>query len=94
MTSRNYDKEYKNFLKAVYKRAGRRCSYPQCRKCSHLQVHHITTWANMPSARFNPDNGIPLCKYHHNMVKGKEYIWADFFRAVVEKQKHDNTSGQ
>jgi hypothetical protein len=91
MVGRKYDERYRQFLIAVYKRDGRKCQHPDCKRRSSLQVHHISRWVDNPMMRFNPINGIVLCTYHHKKITGSETIYAPLFRTIVlrnqEKKK-------
>lgn len=83
MPARRYDERYRQFLIAVYKRDGSKCQYPGCKRRHSLQVHHITRWADNPMRRYNPANGIVLCKIHHKQVTGKESAYAVVLRQIV-----------
>ena len=66
MTQRNYeDPNYKKWRKEVYRRDGFKCRWPNCKARRGLNAHHIKTWAHYPGLRFDPNNGITLCRYHH-----------------------------
>lgn len=50
-----------------------RASYPAgwaCRLCRNIgsDVHHIESKKAHPALRHDPDNGIPLCREHHNLA--------------------------
>lgn len=64
----NNDKEYKNFRYKVRRRDKACCRWPFCKARKGLQVHHIFRWADFPHLRYDPDNGITLCKTHHKYV--------------------------
>jgi predicted restriction endonuclease len=52
-----------------------------------LNAHHIKNWAEFPGLRFVVQNGISLCKYHHDMIKGMEETYAPtFMRIIASKQ--------
>jgi hypothetical protein len=48
----------------IYKRAGNKCEY--CGKEGSLNAHHIFSRSNRP-IRWDTDNGICLCPYHHTL---------------------------
>lgn len=71
--------EYKKWAKSVYKR-----DYWTCQMCNEhcnagIQAHHIFSWKNYPSQRFNTDNGITLCSECHNLTRKKEDEWIGYF---------------
>jgi hypothetical protein len=74
---RNFgDPQYKEWRKKVYARDRHQCRWPHCGSRKKLNAHHIKTWAHFPGLRFEVANGITLCKYHHDMIKGMEEIYA------------------
>lgn len=87
---RNFkDPQYKQWRQEVYSRDNYKCQWPGCDLHKKLNAHHIKTWANYPGLRFDVNNGITLCKYHHDYIKGMEdnyeYI---FLKIVYENAKH------
>jgi hypothetical protein len=82
---RNYqDPQYKAWRKAVYARDKRKCMWPKCCSRKKLQAHHIRRWADYPSLRYEVDNGITLCKSHHDMIKNQEDYYAYFFLTILQ----------
>jgi len=55
------------------------------RKRKQLEVHHIMTWADAGTLRFDPGNGITLCKGCHKDITGKEVYFQSSFLAIVQK---------
>jgi hypothetical protein len=85
---RNFnDPQYKKWRKAVYKRDGYKCRWPNCSLKRKLNAHHIRTWANFPGLRFDIENGISLCSYHHNLIKGMENIYESTFLRILANDK-------
>lgn len=85
---RNYgDPQYKKWRKAVYKRDGYKCRWPNCNLKRKLNAHHIKTWANYPGLRFEVSNGISLCSYHHNLIKGMENIYESTFLRILANDR-------
>ena len=42
-----------------------------CRLCGStegIEAHHIVPWDADPGQRFNPNNGITLCRLHHDRI--------------------------
>jgi hypothetical protein len=67
------DPRYKAWRAAVRRRDGYRCK--RCRSRRRLHVHHIRPWAEFPTLRFEPANGLTLCRACHRQMHGRE---ADF----------------
>lgn len=88
MTLRNYnDPLYKEWRKKIYARDNHCCQWPGCNKKKKLNAHHIRKWASFPGLRFEPTNGITLCRDHHNMIKNQEEAYESVFYKIV-MQKH------
>lgn len=84
---RNYqDKQYKDWRKAVYSRDNHTCQWPGCDQKTKLNAHHIKTWSEYPSLRYQISNGITLCKYHHKMIHGMEEIYESSFSQIVARK--------
>jgi len=84
MTYRDYnDPLYKKWRKDVRARDGQKCRFPGCTKRRPLHVHHIIKWASAQGLRYSIQNGITLCKTHHNMVNGKEENFASLFYGIL-----------
>lgn len=77
------EEQYKRFTGAVRKRDKNKCRFPQCKTQEKIQVHHIKTWAKNPELRYSVGNGICLCKYHHELIRGKEEEYAGIFLQIL-----------
>lgn len=85
---RNFkDPQYVQWRQNVYKRDGFKCQWPNCNNKTRLNAHHIKNWANFPGLRFISDNGITLCRGHHDHIKGMEEIFASTFMRIVASKK-------
>jgi len=85
--TRPIDNNYKHWRSQVYKRDRYTCQWPKCGGKKYLNAHHIRRWSDYPGLRFNPNNGITLCRRHHNFIHGNEDGYAPlFFKIVAAKQ--------
>jgi predicted restriction endonuclease len=85
---RNFgDSQYKDWRKKVYTRDKYKCRWPNCILKRKLNAHHIKTWADFPGLRFDVNNGITLCKYHHDLIKGMEDIYAETFLRILANDR-------
>ena len=51
-------------------------------------MHHIKRWVDCPGLRFDINNGITLCRAHHDMIKGDEHVYESvFFKIVANNAK-------
>lgn len=71
----------------VYKRDKFKCRWPGCNSKGGLNAHHIKTWANYPGLRFEPNNGITLCRKHHKMIQGMEDIYEATFLKILANDR-------
>ena len=95
MDERNYDDPlYKKVRADTLKRDRFCCQWPNCGSNKQLRVHHIRTWAEHPSLRFVLNNLITLCKYHHDMIWGKEENYEAVFFQIIKRNKDDKRSKQ
>lgn len=85
---RNFkDPLYIKWRKDVYKRDNFKCQWPHCGATNKLNAHHIKNWAQFPGLRFLVDNGITLCRFHHDMIKGMEENYAATFMRIIASKK-------
>jgi len=77
------DEQYKKFRIHVLKRDKFKCQMPNCKTKKNLHVHHIKTWATASSLRYEPKNGITLCKRCHKSITGKESHYETLFREII-----------
>ena len=78
-----YDPQYSKFRAEVRKRDNYMCRWPACGATRKLQVHHIRRWADFPILRYQPSNGITLCKTHHKLIKGNEDCYIELFTKII-----------
>jgi len=76
--------EYIKWRKDVRKRDKYKCQFPNCISKTKIQCHHIQKYADNVLLRFATNNGICLCKEHHEFVRGKEEIYAPLFMNIVQ----------
>lgn len=83
--NRQFDSpEYTKWRKDVRKRDKAKCQFPACQSRIKIQCHHIQKYADNPLLRFATNNGICLCKEHHDFIRGKEEIYAPLFMNIVQ----------
>lgn len=53
-------------------------------KCdSRLEAHHILRWSKFPELRYEVNNGITLCRFHHPRKRNDEMRLSPFFQELV-----------
>lgn len=81
---RNYnDPLYKTWRQKVRARDKHMCAWPNCKCRKKLQVHHIKRWATVPAMKYDVNNGITLCKEHHDLTKGREESFEPVFYRLI-----------
>ena len=84
-SNRNRDPNTRLWVKAVLDRDNHTCQCCNSRRSLTLIAHHIDSWKEFKSDRFNVDNGVTLCEnchkaYHKRWGKDKAnhnsfYFW-------------------
>lgn len=49
-----------------------------------LEAHHILNWMAYPELRYDINNGITLCQFHHPRKRVEEQRLIPFFQSMVE----------
>jgi len=81
---RNYsDPLYVRWRKQVYSRDGHSCQL--CGSKKLLEAHHIKRWSDFPQLRFDPNNGVTLCRVCHKKVTSSEENWEALFIKIVAR---------
>ena len=82
--NRNYkDPQYTKWRKQIKSRDKFTCQWPGCNVKQKLHAHHIYKWSEFPGLRFHINNGITLCKSHHDYIKGCEDNYRQFFTNLI-----------
>lgn len=88
---RNYnDPQYKKWRQLIKKRDNNTCQWPNCNSKKKIHAHHIQKWADFPGLRYHPQNGICLCKTHHDLIKDNEENYASFFNSILLNKLRKN----
>lgn len=73
--------EYKEWRLAIYRRDKFMCRI--CGKQHTLEAHHIYPKRDYPELVFDTNNGITLCKEHHEETYSKEYDFIIKFQSII-----------
>lgn len=85
--SRDYtDPTYKKWRQAVRARDKGICQWPNCNSAKKIHAHHIMPWGRFPSLRYDINNGICLCKNHHDLIKNNEESYIGLFSNIILKK--------
>ena len=84
--------EFQDWRKKVFKRDDYTCLL--CRKRGvYLEAHHIKRVIDYPELSLDTNNGTTLCRPCHNKTKGKEALYEDTLRVIMEKEKQFSEKG-
>jgi len=82
------DYAYQNWVKQVKKRDNNTCRINNKDCSGHCIVHHILPWRDYPELRYEINNGITLCLFHHPRKRAEEKKLIPFFQELVEVKEH------
>lgn len=80
-----YDVAYKQWMLNVKNRDGWRCKIANGDCSGRLEAHHILPWRSHPELRYQLNNGITLCHYHHPRKREDESRLSPYFQELVLK---------
>lgn len=78
-----HDPEYKQFRKKVCNRDNWKCKINNSDCEGRLEVHHILGWKDNPELRYEVNNGITLCHFHHPHKRKDENKLSPYFQKLV-----------
>jgi hypothetical protein len=78
-----YDSRYRYWMNQVKNRDNRKCKISNKDCEGRLEAHHILTWSEYPELRYNIDNGITLCKFHHPRKKEEVEKLSYYFQELI-----------
>ena len=76
--------EYRNWRLEVYKRDNYKCRINNCDCAGRIIAHYILGFTKFPELRYNINNGITLCLFHHPLKRIEEQRLIPFFQQMVE----------
>lgn len=77
------DSAYKEWRKEVWLRDNFKCKIgnPDC--LGKIEAHHILGWSSHPELRYQINNGITLCHFHHPRKREEEKRLIPTFKEIV-----------
>jgi len=77
--------EYKLWRETVFGRDRYICQMPGCKQLErYLQAHHIKKFSKYKDLRYEPTNGITLCKTCHGSIKNREEQYEEMFNEILK----------
>lgn len=77
------DSASKDWAKQVKSRDGWKCKISNKECYGRLEAHHILSWKYYPEVRYDVNNGISLCHYHHPKKRKDEIESIDFLKKLL-----------
>lgn len=81
-----HDPRYKQWHQAVKNRDGWKCKISNSDCSGRLEAHHILPWSKFPDLRYEVNNGIALCHFHHPRKREDEIKLSPYFQSLVASQ--------
>lgn len=78
-----YDSKYKIWMRSVKNRDGWKCRTANQECSGRLVAHHILAWRAHPELRYEVNNGITLCHFHHPRKTKDEMRLAPYFMKLA-----------
>ena len=80
---KNKDSAYSAWRKTVWLRDNFACKIgnPDC--VGRIEAHHILRWAEYPELRYEVNNGITLCHFHHPRKRNDEMRLSPYFQELI-----------
>ena len=78
---------YTDWQKAIRQRDNNECKMINSDCNGILECHHILSWREHPELRYDINNGILLCKYHHPRKYVEEKRLSPYFISLIIQNK-------
>ena len=82
------DSAYKDWRKSVRDRDGWKCKISNGDCLGKVVAHHILPWAKFPELRYETNNGITLCRFHHPRKREDEMKLSPYFQGLVSNNRN------
>lgn len=82
-----HDPNYKQWCRGVKNRDGWKCKISNGDCSGRIEAHHILGWKDYPSLRYQLNNGIALCHFHHPRKREEETKLSPYFQKLVAPQE-------
>lgn len=74
---------YTEWRKNVYTRDRHECKLKNDECKGRIEAHHIYNWVDFPELRYNVNNGITLCHFHHPIKWSEEDRLIPLFLKII-----------
>jgi hypothetical protein len=80
---KHLDGKYREWMKAVKDRDSWKCKMGNEDCSGRVVAHHILRWSLFPELRYEVNNGITLCAFHHPLKINDEKALAPTFKELI-----------
>lgn len=77
------DVAYKEWRKSVWSRDGFKCKIESAECEGRIEAHHILGWREYSELRYELNNGITLCHFHHPRKRKDEKRLSPYFQDII-----------
>jgi len=74
---------HKEWSDSVKNRDNWKCRISDENCSGRMESHHILSWKDYPELRYDTNNGICLCKYHHPRKRKEEISLIPIFQQII-----------
>lgn len=78
-----FDSRYQEWSLCIKKRDNWKCKIADKNCSGRLESHHILPWKDYPELRYEMNNGITLCCFHHPRKRFDEKRLSPYFSQIV-----------
>lgn len=71
--------------RSVKNRDSWKCKMSDDDCCGRMEAHHILSWKDFPELRYEINNGITLCHFHHPRKREDEIKFIPIFQDILKK---------
>lgn len=77
------DYPYQEWRRQVFERDNWKCHMRNSDCSGKIIAHHILSWSQFPELRYEVNNGITLCEFHHPRKRVEEIKLAPLFQEIL-----------
>lgn len=81
------DSAYQAWVRSVKNRDYWKCKISDGNCSGQVEAHHILPWRDYYELRYEVNNGITLCQFHHPRNKTDEYKLSPYLQNLVVEAK-------
>src|SRR3990167_8199200 len=82
---KHLDCGYISWMLKVKRRDNWKCKIENLDCKGRLEAHHILPWRDYPELRYEANNGITLCHFHHPRKRTEEERLSPYFREIISQ---------